>query len=320
MRAGTIGTSPLLNRCTGAPLSYLSHSTRLDTSQPTPDPAAVATPLLSVAIITCNEEANLSRTLASVRFAGEIVVVDSGSKDRTLEIARSSKARIFLEPWRGFAAQKNFAIAQCRGTWVLSLDADEELTPELQTQLQTLLPSNPPFDALYLRRRNLFLGRWMRHGGYYPDPKLRLFRRNAVAFASAAPFEDRPVHETISFDGASETLDYDLIHHAYPTLEGYLEHMDRYSSLGAQLLQQQRRTSTTWLSFHWNVLAIPMLEFFKNYLLRLGFLDGREGLLLHLYHSAYVSWKYAKSWEMTRGTAAVPASRAPDSQRMTLPQ
>lgn len=287
----------------------MSHSTRLDSREALPDPASTPAPLLSVAIITLNEQANLARTLASVRFAGEIILVDSGSTDQTLEIARSFNARIFSEPWRGFAAQKNFAIQQCRGTWVLSLDADEELSPELETQLRTLLPSNPPFDAFYLRRRNLFLGRWMRRGGYYPDPKLRLFRRNAVAFSSAA-FQDRPVHETIRFDGASDTLDFDLIHHAYPTLESYLEHMDRYSSLGARRLLSQGRTSRSWLAFHWNVFVIPTFEFFRNYLLRLGFLDGREGLLLHLYHSAYVSWKYAKSWESAR-LGLAPSSDSP---------
>ncbi len=272
--------------------------TRLETSDATglPDGAALP-PLLSVAIITYNEEMNLRRTLESVRFAGEIVVVDSGSRDRTLEIARAFGARVFFEPWRGFAAQKNFAIAKCRGTWVLSLDADEELSPELQAQLRTLLPSQTPFDAFCLRRRNLFLSRWIRHGGYYPDAKLRLFRRNAVAFA---PFSERPVHETIAFDGTAQTLDFDLIHHAYPTLGAYLEHMDRYSTLGARLLVEQHRVSRSLLAFYWNVLCVPALEFAKNFVLRLGFLDGREGLLLHLYHAAYVSWKYSKSWESAR--------------------
>ena len=285
----------------GDTLSHLSHSAYPESAQERDEARSefpVSPPsLLSVAIITCDEEENLARTLLSVRFADEVIVVDSGSTDRTLEIAREFNARIFSEPWRGFAAQKNFAIRQCRSTWVLSLDADEELSPELQTQLRTLLPTNPPFDAFYLRRRNLFLGRWMHRGGYYPDAKLRLFRRNAVAFA---PFEERPVHETIRFDGASETLDFDLIHHAYPTLAAYLEHMDRYSTLGAEVLIQQRRVSGSWRSFHWNVLVIPTFEFFRNYVLRFGFLDGREGLLLHLYHSAYVSWKYSKSWEATR--------------------
>jgi len=259
-------------------------------------------PLLSVAIITLNEEANLARTLASVRFADEVIVLDSGSVDRTRDIAAEAGAKVFCEPWKGFSAQKNSAISKCTGTWILSLDADEELSPELQNQLRALLPSNPPVDAYLLRRRNLFLNRWIRHGGYYPDPKLRLFRRDAANFAPAARFTERPVHETMTFDGASDTLDFDLIHHAYPTLENYLVHMDRYSTLGAQLLLEQHRTSRSWLAFSWNVLLVPQLTFIWNFFFRLGILDGREGLLLHLYHSAYISWKYAKAWYATRAT------------------
>jgi glycosyltransferase involved in cell wall biosynthesis len=251
-------------------------------------------PLLSVAIITLNEEENLARTLASVRFADEIVIVDSSSADRTVEIAESFGAKVFQLPWLGFAAQKNYAIEQCSSDWILSLDADEELSPELQQQIQHLLPSNPPADAYFLKRRNLFLGRWIKHGGYYPDPKLRLFRRSAANFEPR--FAPRPVHETMVFDGESAKLDFDLIHHAYPTLESYLEHMDRYSTLGAELLVSDQRTSDSWIAFYWHVLAVPHLTFLWNYIFRLGFLDGREGLLLHLYHSAYVSWKYAKAW------------------------
>ena len=257
-------------------------------------------PMLSVAIITCNEERNLARTLAGVRFANEIIVVDSHSTDRTVEIARSFGAQVIVRDWPGFAAQKNFAIAQCSGDWILSLDADEELSPELSTQIRLLLPSNPPVDAYFLKRRNLFLNRWIRYGGYYPDAKLRLFRRTAANFSASPQFEDRPVHETIIFDGESATLDFDLIHHAYPTLHDYLEHMDRYSTLGAKILVAQGRTSRSIPAFYWNVLLVPHLTFTWNYLFRLGFLDGREGLLLHLYHTAYVSWKYAKAWRTTR--------------------
>ncbi len=280
--------------------------------------ASPAPPLLSVAIITLNEEENLARTLASVGFAQEIIVVDSGSTDATVSIAQSFGARVFTEPWKGFSAQKNSAIAKCTGTWILSLDADEELSPELRQQLQTLLPSDPPVDAFFLRRRNLFLGRWIRHGGFYPDAKLRLFRRNAANFASTARFSERPVHETITFRGASDTLDFDLIHHAYPTLESYLEHMDRYSTLGAELLLAQRRTSRSVVAFAWNVFLVPQLTLVWNYLLRLGFLDGREGLLLHLYHSTYISWKYAKAWNMSRGNH-VPESALRSGTRPAHP-
>ena len=258
------------------------------------------TALLSVAIVTLNEEENIARTLRSVAWADEILVVDSGSSDRTVEIARAMGARVVERAWPGFAAQKNFAIAQCRSAWVLSLDADEELTPELQAQIRTLLPSSPPADAYFLRRRNLFLGRWIKRGGFYPDAKLRLFRRTAANFTAAPQFEERPVHETIAFDGVSETLDFDLLHHAYPTLSTYIEHMDRYSGLGAELLVAKGRVSRSVLAFVTHVLLVPQWTFFWNYVMRGGFLDGREGLLLHLYHATYTSWKYAKAWERSR--------------------
>ncbi|MBB5064844.1 glycosyltransferase family 2 protein [Granulicella mallensis] len=256
--------------------------------------------LVSVAIVTLNEEENLPRTLTSVRWADEIVVVDSGSTDRTVEIAHTLGARVIERAWPGFAAQKNFAISQCTGTWILSLDADEELTPELQTQIRTMLASDPPIDAYYLRRRNLFLGRWIKHGGFYPDSKLRLFRRSAANFALTPQFEERPVHETIAFDGAAGTLDYDLVHNAYPALSTYIEHMDRYSGLGADLLVAKGRISRSLPSFLLNIFVVPQIMFLWNYFFRLGFLDGREGLLLHLYHATYTSWKYAKAWEKAR--------------------
>jgi glycosyltransferase involved in cell wall biosynthesis len=257
-------------------------------------------PLFSVAIVTLNEEENLPRTLASVAWAEEIIVVDSGSTDRTVEIARSFGATVIERAWPGFAAQKNFAIAQCTGTWILTLDADEELTPELQQQMRLLISSQPPADAFYLNRRNLFLGRWIKHGGFYPDPKLRLFRRTAASFELTPQFEERPVHEIISFDGAADTLDFDIIHHAYPTLSTYIEHMDRYSSLGAQILVDRRKTSFGTFGFIARILLVPQCTFVWNYIFRLGFLDGREGLLLHLYHATYTSWKYSKAWELAR--------------------
>ncbi len=260
-------------------------------------------PVFSVAIITLNEEQNLPRTLASVAWAAQIVVVDSGSTDRTVEIARSFGATVIERHWPGFAAQKNFAISQCTGDWILTLDADEEVSPELQQQMRLIVSSQPTSDAFYLKRRNLFLGRWIKHGGFYPDPKLRLFRRSAANFTTPPQFAERPVHEVIAFDGAADTLDYDLIHHAYPTLSTYLEHMDRYSSLGAQILVDRKKTSSTYLGFLAHILVAPSLTFVWNYIFRLGFLDGREGLMLHAYHATYTSWKYAKAWELARRQA-----------------
>jgi glycosyltransferase involved in cell wall biosynthesis len=246
---------------------------------------------LSVAIVTLNEEANLPRTLASVAWADEIVVVDSGSTDATRAIAQSHGARFVTKPWRGFAAQKNFALSLCTSEWVLSLDADEAVSPELAASIQKVLVAPPSHTAYALPRRNFFLGRWMRHGGYYPDPKLRLFPRGQGSF------QETPVHETAIFAGNVETLHADLLHDAYPTLTSYLGHMERYSTLGASIAVQRGRTGRNLLGFLNGVLLNPVATFFYNYILRAGFLDGREGLLLHLYHSAYVSWKYAKAWE-----------------------
>ncbi len=181
---------------------------------------------LSVVLITLNEAANLPRTLKSVSWAQQIVVVDSGSTDATIEIARSLGAQVIEEPWKGFADQKNSAIAHATGEWVLSLDADEDVSPELAREIQALLQGEPPFSAYRIPRLNHFLGRPLRHGGYWPDPKLRLFRKGAARFAQ------RPVHETMEADGPVGTLASPLLHHCYPTLEDYIEHMNRYSSAG----------------------------------------------------------------------------------------
>ncbi|MCU1312436.1 MAG: glycosyltransferase family 2 protein [Acidobacteriaceae bacterium] len=250
---------------------------------------------LSIAIITLNEERNLARTLASVAWADDLVVVDSGSTDGTEAIARAHGARFIREPWGGFAAQKNLAIGLCTSEWVLSLDADEVVTPELAASIHRVLASAPQARTAYsLPRRNHFLGRWIRHGGYYPDAKLRLLPRGL------ARFTETPVHETVAFEGRVERLSGDLLHDAYPTLTGYLEHMQRYSTLGAGLAVERGRTGQGLFWFLDGVLLNPLVTFFYNYVIRLGMLDGREGLLLHLYHSCYVSWKYAKAWERAR--------------------
>ncbi len=248
---------------------------------------------LSVAIITRNEAANLPRTLASVRWATEVVVVDSGSTDATLKIARDAGARVFEEPWKGFAAQKNSAIAHTTGDWILSLDADEEVSPELALEIQSLLDGEPAFGAYRIPRLNHFLGEPLRHGGYWPDPKLRLFRRGGARFA------ERPVHETMQADGPTGRLQGQLIHRCYPTLSEYIEHMNRYSSIAAEALAAQGRVGGSWLWLTWNALLNPAATFLYNYVFRLGFLDGRAGLLQHVNHSFYIHWKFVKAWRLT---------------------
>jgi glycosyltransferase involved in cell wall biosynthesis len=276
---------------------------------------------LSVVIITFNEEANLKRTLESVKplvdGKGEIIVVDSGSTDRTVEIAKYFGAKVFVEDWKGYAAQKNSAIDKAEGDWILSLDADEELSSDLAAHLSRSITDkdNGPFEwniaplvdvryedlrtnvpplrqAFWISRKNFFLGRWIRHGGFYPDRKLRLFARGSARFD-----ETRAVHEdALTHRGTTIVKVGALVHRSYPTLSDYIEHMNRYSSLSAEMVVAKGKVRFSVI----NILLRPLATFVYNYFIRLGFLDGREGLLLHLYHAVYVSWKYAKAWELSR--------------------
>ena len=258
--------------------------------------------ILSVVIITHNEEANLGRTLQSVMplvsdGKGEIVVVDSGSTDRTVEIAKSFGARVFIEEWKGFAAQKNSAIAKAEGDWILSLDADEEVSLELSSEITGLLfltdgrseDRSVLVTGYWIPRKNHFLGKWTKHGGFWPDPKMRLFRKGA------ASFENRLVHEDARLTGGmSGQLKHSLLHHSYPTVSDYIEHMNRYSSLGAEMAVAKGYRGLAFV----DILIRPIATFIYNYFFRLGFLDGHEGFLLHVNHAIYVSWKYAKAWEL----------------------
>ena len=247
-----------------------------------------------MAIITFNEESNIGRTLASVAWADERIVLDSGSSDATCDIARQHGARVFQESWKGFAAQKNSAIEKASSEWVLSLDADEEVDPALAAEIQEVTSAPNAVEGYFIARKNYFLGRWIRHGGFYPDRKLRLTRRGTGGFI------DRAVHETMRVEGRTANLRNALIHHAYPTLAGYIETMNRYSSLAAKIVRSKNEIGRSTFSFFTHVFARPAANFLWNYFARGGFLDGREGLLLHTYHNVYVSWKYAKSWELSR--------------------
>jgi glycosyltransferase involved in cell wall biosynthesis len=253
---------------------------------------------ISVAIVAMDEETNIGRTLASVRWADEIVLVDSGSKDRTCEIARELGARVTVEPWRGYVAQKQYAIDLCTKDWVLLLDADEEVSPGLAEEIRAAIARPNAVRGYKLPRKNLFLGRWIRHGGFYPDPKLRLFRRGQGFITGHDPHDRCELTSDVPGKAPLQTQQFKnaLIHYTYPTLTLYLSHMNRYSSLGAQLAIAKGYRSFSFV----NIVLRPLATFVYNYFFRLGFLDGREGLLLHLYHAGYVSWKYAKAWELSR--------------------
>jgi glycosyltransferase involved in cell wall biosynthesis len=274
---------------------------------------------LSVVIITLNEEANLGRTLESVQALvgegkGEIIVVDSGSSDHTVEIAKSFGAKVFVEEWKGFAAQKNSAIDKATEEYVLSLDADEEVSAELAREIEQILQSPPvvhdaggeaseglegsaSVKGFWIPRRNYFLGRWIQHGGFWPDRKLRLFRRGEGRFSETLVHETVRISENSRNSIATRNLSGALIHHSYPTLSDYIEHMNRYSSLGAEMVSAKGGGKAGFSVI--NIMLRPWFTLIYNYFFRLGFLDGREGLLLHLYHAVYVSWKYAKAWEIS---------------------
>ena len=253
---------------------------------------------ISVAIVAMDEEANIGRTLASVSWADEIVLVDSGSKDRTCEIARERGARVVVEPWRGYVAQKQYAIDLCTKDWVLLVDADEEISPGLAEEIRAAIADPNAASGYWLPRKNLFLGRWMRHGGFYPDPKLRLFRRGEGFVTGHDPHDRCELKPVSSQNVPQMTRQFKnaMVHYTYPNLSLYIAHMNRYSSLGAQLAVAKGHRSFSFA----DIVLRPLATFVYNYFVRLGFLDGHEGLLLHLYHAVYVSWKYAKAWELSR--------------------
>ena len=263
-------------------------------------------PTLSIAMIARNEEAILARTLESVRWADEIVIIDSGSTDRTPEIARSFGAHhIFNRDFRGFGPQKDLAIDPCISDWIYLLDADEVMPPALAEEIRQTIAA-PKFDAYWQPRINLFMDRWIRHGGFYPDKKLRLFRRGCARMAGAEP------HGSPQCACPSGSLTHALEHYAYPSFRKYLSHMNGYSSDGAAALAGRGKRSASVLAFTANALLNPLLTFIKNYFFRLGFLDGRQGLILHINHSVYVHWKYVKAWESAR--AAAPHGQAGDTE------
>lgn len=247
-------------------------------------------PTVSVIIITLNEEANLPRCLESVKWADELIVADTGSTDRTLEIAQHHGARTIQLAWRGFGEAKQRALEAATGEWVLSLDADEVLSDSLKTEIQSILESGTPeFEGYYLPRRSMFLGHWMSHGGWYPDHVLRLLRREK------GRFDERKVHESVSLEGRAGHLKGELLHYSDPDLEHYLRKMNRYTSLSASELYRKGKVA----SFA-DILLRPAATFWKIYLFKRGFLDGYYGFLLAVFSSVHVMTKYVKLWLLNR--------------------
>ncbi|HTF99593.1 MAG TPA: glycosyltransferase family 2 protein [Nitrospirota bacterium] len=264
-------------------------------------------PKLSVAIITLNEEQNIRRTLESIRWADEIVVVDSGSTDATPAICREYTAHVIHQDWLGYSRQKNAAIDRTTGDWILSLDADEPIEPALADEIRAIMSSPTALDGYWIPRKTFFLGKQVRHGGWYPDYNLRLFRKGRARFG------ERAVHESLQLDGTAGLTKYAILHYAYPDLASYMSSINRYSTLGAVVMTEKgiSRFKRGWV----NLMLRPVATFVYRYFFRRGFLDGKHGLVLNLFHSYYVFAKYAKAWELHLGRMPEPHSLSDDTRR-----
>jgi len=245
---------------------------------------------ISATIITLNEENNLDCCLNSLKdIVDEIVVVDSGSYDRTLEIAADYGARIFTRAWNSYSDQKNFAASQASSDWILSIDADECLGPELKSQIAALKYAGAKADAYQFSRMAFYLGRWIKHSGWYPDFKTRLYQKNKATWQGGF------VHESLSVSGTVAPLKGHLLHYTCNSLSEHLVRLDRYTSLAAQELYSRGKSSGSF-----QLLCSPVLTFVKSFFVKSGFRDGAHGYLIACFASFYNFMKYAKLRELEK--------------------
>ena len=244
---------------------------------------------LSIAIITHNEEQNIGRCLESVKWADEIVVVDSGSVDKTKEICLSYKCKFTESSWLGFGKTKQLAVANTTNNWVLSLDADEVITPLLKEEIASILKTEPVCGGYRIKRDSFYLGKIIRHCGWNKDYTLRLFNKKQGGF------NDKIVHEFVEVHGMVGQLKQPMLHYTYPDVDSHFSKMKRYALLGAeQLYANGKKTSLV------AALIRGKCKFIKMYLLQLGFLDGKHGFLLSINSAWGVYLKYLRLWEMKK--------------------
>ena len=250
-------------------------------------------PALSVCVIAMNEEDRLADCLRSVDFADEWVVVDSHSTDRTREVAAALGARVVERDWPGHVEQKNHALSLAAHDWVLCLDADERVSPELRAAMLAALERDDLPDGFEFARRTWYLGRWIRHGGWYPDRKLRLFRRSRGRWGGTNP------HDHVHVDGRVERLTGDLLHYSYRSLSDHLRTIDSFTTIAAREKHARGRRAGLL-----DLVGRPLWKLLRMYVLRAGFLDGVPGLVVAVSGAYYVFLKYAKLRELGReGTA-----------------
>jgi len=245
---------------------------------------------LSSIIIARDEEKNIKRCIESQQnVIDEIVIlIDSRTKDKTLQIASEyPTVKCEIVEWKGFGHTKNYALTKTKNDWVLWIDADEEITKELADELLEFKNSNPAYNSYFIPRRAYFLGKWIKHCGWYPDYVLRLFNKNF------AHFNNKAVHENLIVNGKSGYFKYPLNHYTDPSIEHYLNKLNIYTSLAAEEIISNNKKVTLI-----DILIRPVFLFFKMYILKLGFLDGLHGLILSMFSSFYVFTKYCKAWEI----------------------
>jgi glycosyltransferase involved in cell wall biosynthesis len=248
---------------------------------------------ISATIITFNEERNIARVIESLRCCEEILVLDSGSNDRTVEIAGKLGARVEEASWHGYAAQKNIAAELATYDWILSLDADESLSEALEAEIWHIKKSGAEYEGYTMPRMAQYLGRWILHSGWYPDRKVRLFDRRKAHWVGEF------VHESVKVDGPVGHLESNLLHFTCSSLSEHLRTMDRYTTLAAQEMVTHGQS----LGFA-RLLLDPPWTIFRTYVLKLGFLDGIEGLTIAYMAGLYNFVKYAKARSMSPGRKA----------------
>jgi len=249
-------------------------------------------PLISAYIITKNEEENIGCALESVQWVDELIILDSGSTDNTVEIAKIFGAKVVTEEFKGFVVQKNRAMKLCKGEWLFNLDADEEVTPELRKSIESVIFSEPSSDIPVLfkvMRENKYMGRWMKHCGWYPEFKTRLSRRGH------AKWKGEVLHEKLEGDGPIGFISGNLLHRPYANLGEHLRTIDSYSELWAKREASKGRT-TGFV----DILIRPLLKFFKMYILKAGFMDRGQGLIASIMGFWYTFMKYARLYELSR--------------------
>ena len=243
---------------------------------------------ITATIITLNEERNIARAIESLRCCDEILILDSGSTDRTVELAENLGVRVFEAGWRGYAGQKNWAAEQASYDWILSLDADEALSEALEAEIWNLKKAGPQFDGYTMPRLANYLGKWILHSGWYPDRKIRLYDRRKGTWVGDF------VHESVRVDGRVGELKSNILHFTCESLSEHVKTMERYTTLAAQEIAA-RKISVPY----WRMMVDPPWTFLKSFVLQRGFLDGREGLTIAYMAAFYTFLKYAKARNMS---------------------